>query len=75
MEEISKLEFSKEGIYIIVGIVSFVVVGLIVITIKERIESKKEKEHPQTPPPHNPHHHHHRHHHHHHHHHNNRNKK
>ncbi len=65
MEELSKMEFSKEGIYIISGIVSFVVIGLIVLTIKEKMDAKKEKEHPPTPPPHHLHHphHHHRHHH------------
>lgn len=66
MEELSKMEFSQEGIYIISGIVIFVVVGLIVLAIKERIERKKEAQqasHPHSPPPHH-HHHHHRHHHH-----------
>lgn len=61
MEELSKMEFSREGIFIITGIVSFVVIGLIVMTIKERIERKKEQEHPPTPPPTSHHHHHHHH--------------
>lgn len=60
MEELSKMEFSREGIFIITGIVSFVVIGLIVMTIKDRIERKKEQEHPPTSPP-FPHHHHHHH--------------
>ncbi|MCX7728756.1 MAG: hypothetical protein N2203_04720 [Bacteroidia bacterium] len=64
MEELSKMEFSQEGIFILSGIVIFVIVGLIVMTIKERIERKKEQESPpaQHPPAH--HHHHHRRHHH-----------
>ncbi len=64
MEELSKMEFSREGFFIITGIVSFVVIGLIVMSIKERMERKKEQEHPPTPPPHHHHHHHHRKHHH-----------
>ena len=67
MEELSKMEFSQEGIYIITGIVSFVVIGLIVLTIKEKMDAKKENEHPPTPPPHHHPHSHHRHHHRHHH--------
>lgn len=63
MEELSKMEFSQEGIFIISGIVIFVIVGLIVMTIKERIERKKEQEHPPAQHPHHPHHHHHRKHH------------
>lgn len=62
MEELKKMEFSREGIMIISGIVSFVIIGLIVMTIKERMEEKKEQEHPpaQQPPAAHHHHHHHR---------------
>ncbi|GIV27891.1 MAG: hypothetical protein KatS3mg027_1705 [Bacteroidia bacterium] len=66
MEELSKMEFSQEGIYILTGIISFVVIGLIVMTIKERMEKKREENHPhtQSPSQHHHHHHHHRKHHH-----------
>lgn len=60
MEEISKLEFSREGFYIIGGIITVVVIGLIAMTIKERIEKKQEKAHPPTPPSSFHHHQHHR---------------
>lgn len=62
MEEISKLEFSKEGIYLMSGIIGLVVIGIIVVSIKEKIDDKKEQEQPPTQIPH-PHHHHHRRHH------------
>ncbi len=63
MEELSKMEFSREGIFIISGIVIFVIVGLIVVTIKDRMERKKEQKHPPTQHPHSSHHHHSRRHH------------
>lgn len=62
MEEISKLEFSREGIYIISGIIGFVVIGLIAVTIKDKIEEKKEKKQSASSPPFTHHHHHHHHH-------------
>ncbi len=52
---------SKEGIGIMGGIIAFVVLGYIGISIADKIRSKKEKELQEKNPHPNIHHHHHRH--------------